>query len=165
MSKKTPLQKRTRQSLDTPSPLRQPTKRPKPAVDVNEKLQARLCIQPFHRVDWSLGDFLYHLFSHKDKDEQPLHRSPRHGIITQIFLSGRSTHSVSEILDTWLTSLDGRGYPDQILFDTMTPYAAAGADCVCCTLAAKKIRHEFLSTFGPNSGPNHMKQNAGMNFE
>ncbi|KAJ7445369.1 hypothetical protein B0H11DRAFT_1618159, partial [Mycena galericulata] len=105
---------------DTPSPNQQPTKRARPSLDTREKLHKFFDL--LHELDWTLGEFLYHVFAHKDEDNNTIHRSARHGIICQHFLSGNTNHRVSEILEAWLTSPDGRGFTDQLMFDTLTPY-------------------------------------------
>ncbi|KAJ7508161.1 hypothetical protein B0H11DRAFT_2185164 [Mycena galericulata] len=93
MSVTTPLQKRKDRSsgvpTDTPSPNQQPTKRGRPSLDTREKLHKFFDL--LHELDWTLGEFLYHVFAHKDEDNNTIHRSSRHGIICQHFLSGNTS--------------------------------------------------------------------------
>ncbi|KAJ6453425.1 hypothetical protein C8R47DRAFT_1168225 [Mycena vitilis] len=81
---------------ETQSPSRKPLKRPKPAVDVRDKIHRVLDL--FAELDWTLGDFLFHMFVHMDEDDVPISRSPRHGIVCQRFLAGTAKHTVPEIL-------------------------------------------------------------------
>ncbi|KAJ7699248.1 hypothetical protein B0H17DRAFT_1256751 [Mycena rosella] len=122
MSGETPRRKRKDRSaglpMDTPSPSGQTPKRPRPSLDVRAKLHKIFDL--LDEVDWTVGDFLHHMFVHADTDKKPIHRSPRHAIICQRFLSGRTTHSVARILEAWMTSPDSHGYEDQVLFDTET---------------------------------------------
>ncbi|KAJ7779878.1 hypothetical protein B0H16DRAFT_1830349, partial [Mycena metata] len=73
-------------------------------------------------LDWTLGDFLHHTFTHQDADKNHIPRSQRHGNIVQRFLSGSTNHNVAEIVHSWLTSPDGRGVRDADMFDVETPY-------------------------------------------
>ena len=59
-------------------------------------------------MDWTIGEFLYHLFRLRDKHGQLLHRSQRHGTIVGMFLSGATRHSAAEIISFWLKDEAGR---------------------------------------------------------
>ncbi|KAJ6506522.1 hypothetical protein C8R45DRAFT_816656 [Mycena sanguinolenta] len=61
---------------------------------------------------------MHHLFAHKD-----VHRSKRHGIIVERYLSGRNNFSIGGILHHWLTSPDGAGHNDDpFMYSLTTPY-------------------------------------------
>ncbi|KAJ7127279.1 hypothetical protein C8R43DRAFT_897578 [Mycena crocata] len=108
--------------LDTPSPQGAPPKRAKPALDTTQKLDAMFSL--LSDLDWSLGEFLHHLFAHKDDENSRISRSQRHGLIVQNFLGGKSTFTVSHIIDAWMTSPYGRGHDELPMFDTETPYSS-----------------------------------------
>ncbi|KAJ7289648.1 hypothetical protein C8J57DRAFT_1430275 [Mycena rebaudengoi] len=75
-----------------------------------------------HSLDWTLGDFLFHTFAHQDDQNTHIPRSIRHGAIVHPFLAGLTTHTVAEIIQSWLTSPDGRGFSDDTLFQTDVQY-------------------------------------------
>ncbi|KAJ7115602.1 hypothetical protein C8R43DRAFT_1138060 [Mycena crocata] len=129
MDIETPSQKRkerpTVDPLDTPSPCGQAPKRPRPLT---------------------LGDFLFHTFAHRDEENTPLHRSARHGIITQRFLAGNTTHTVAEIVEAWITSPDGRGYADQPMFDMDNPYLTIRPVRQALTGFAAQMSGDYLRT-------------------
>ncbi|KAJ7143648.1 hypothetical protein C8R46DRAFT_853149, partial [Mycena filopes] len=69
-------------------------------------------------MGWTLGDFMHHVFAHRD-----VHRSKRHASIVQRYLSGRSRRAITDVLDSWLTSPDDAGYDqDDLMYNTTTPY-------------------------------------------
>ena len=76
-----------------------------------------------------------------DSEITPIPRSQRQGLIVEAYLSGRSTYTVSGILEAWLTSPYGRGHSDQLMFDTETPY-----------LSILPVRYA-LSAFAPQICP------------
>jgi hypothetical protein len=105
---------------DTPSPHGQTPKRLKPSYDTNEKLDQVFDL--LQNLDWTLGDFLFHMFVHQDDENHHIPRSIRHGAIVHPFLAGLTTHTVAEIIHSWITSPDGRGSTDDTLFCTDVPY-------------------------------------------
>ncbi|KAJ7739732.1 hypothetical protein B0H14DRAFT_3168007 [Mycena olivaceomarginata] len=60
-------------------------------------------------LDWTIGEFFHHLFSHKDEDNISISRSQSHGLIVQNFLAGKTNYTVSHIIDLWMTSPYGSG--------------------------------------------------------
>ncbi|KAJ7267142.1 hypothetical protein C8J57DRAFT_1068065 [Mycena rebaudengoi] len=123
MSFDTPQKRKERAPVgpqDTPSPRGQTPKRPKPCYDTAEKLDQIFSL--LHSLDWTLGDFLFHTFAHQDEKNTHIPRSIRHGAIVHPFLAGLTTHTVAEIIQSWLTSPDGRGFSDDTLFQTDVPY-------------------------------------------
>ncbi|KAJ6592012.1 hypothetical protein B0H10DRAFT_2233056 [Mycena sp. CBHHK59/15] len=119
----TASQKRKERSsvlLDTPSPQGQTPKRQKLALTTHQKLDKLFDL--LKEMEWTLGETLHHLFAHRDSENYPIPRSQRQGLIVEVYLSGRSTYTVSGILEAWLTSPYGRGHSNQLMFDTETPY-------------------------------------------
>jgi hypothetical protein len=106
-----------RDPLDSPTPPAQLPKRLKPCLTEEEKLE-KLFDFLKHDLDWTVGDALHHVFTHRAADYNHIPRSLRHGNIVQRYLSGKTTHSVSEIIHSWLTSPDGRGVRDDELLST-----------------------------------------------
>ncbi|KAF8237462.1 hypothetical protein L208DRAFT_1247399, partial [Tricholoma matsutake] len=53
-------------------------------------------------------EILFHVFQDKDQDGPIIEREQSHGNTVQSFLSGRSKHSRSDILDIWWHHRDGR---------------------------------------------------------
>ncbi|KAJ7803573.1 hypothetical protein B0H14DRAFT_2384420 [Mycena olivaceomarginata] len=119
-------------TCNTPSPVQKPYKHTKPSLDTHEKLDKVLDLHD--ELDWTLGDFLFHMFAHRDDDHQPLHRSKRQDINSQ----------ASEILEAWLTSPDGRGYNDQLMYDTETPYLSIRPVRHPLTAFATQISGDYL---------------------
>ncbi|KAJ7429297.1 hypothetical protein FB451DRAFT_963813, partial [Mycena latifolia] len=97
-------------------------------------------------LDWTLGDFLHHLFAHQDDGGLQIRRSQRHGLIVQHFLSGKTTHTVSDIITAWLTSPYGRGHADEPLFETETSYLAIRPVRQALTAFAVQKSGEFLGS-------------------
>ncbi|KAJ7108021.1 hypothetical protein C8R43DRAFT_1140157 [Mycena crocata] len=119
----TPASKRKERSslpTDTPSPQGQTPKRQKAVLGVSGKLNQLFDL--LKEFNWTLGEMMHHLFVHRDSEGEKIPRTQRHGNLVETYLSGRTTHTISEILDAWLTSPYGRGYSDQLLFETDTPY-------------------------------------------
>ena len=58
-------------------------------------------------VNWTLGDFFYHLFRYQDQDGDPVYRSPRHASYINQFLNGTSGKGFGFILDTWMRPMEG----------------------------------------------------------
>ncbi|KAF7346929.1 hypothetical protein MVEN_01445300 [Mycena venus] len=105
--------------LETPSPTGAPPKRRKPALDTSEKLKKIFAL--LKDLDWTIGEFFHHLFSHKDEDNIPISRSQSHGLIVQNFLAGKTNYTVSDIINLWMTSPYGSGH-DERMFETETSY-------------------------------------------
>ncbi|KAJ8509453.1 hypothetical protein ONZ45_g8391 [Pleurotus djamor] len=63
-------------------------------------------------MDWTLGELNYHLYAWRQADKQPIRHSKRHAAYVQKYLSGHTDFSVSDVLDSWLTSPYGRMKPD-----------------------------------------------------
>ncbi|KAJ7444410.1 hypothetical protein B0H11DRAFT_1616710, partial [Mycena galericulata] len=93
---------------------------------------------------WRLGEALHHIFAHKDSEDNTIHRSQRHGSIMESYLSGKTKYTVSGILEAWLTSPYGRGYPDRLMFDTATPYSEIRTVRQALTAFAAQSCSDFL---------------------
>ena len=105
--------------IDTPSPQGQTPKRQKPALSTHQKLDQIFNL--LKDLDWTLGEALHHIFAHRDSENNQVSRSQRQGAIVETYLSGRSSCTVSGILEAWFTSPYGR-HSDQSMFETETPY-------------------------------------------
>ncbi|KAJ7886240.1 hypothetical protein B0H14DRAFT_2163910, partial [Mycena olivaceomarginata] len=57
---------------------------------------------------WTLGCFMHNTFRTKDTKGNEIHRSPTHSQMVSIFLAGRSTTTVADILFEWMANPDGR---------------------------------------------------------
>ncbi|KAJ7886511.1 hypothetical protein B0H13DRAFT_1889227 [Mycena leptocephala] len=98
------------------SPPHQDSKRQKNVHETSDKLDKIFDV--LNEVEWTLGDFLHHVFAHKD-----VHRSKRHATIVQRYLSGKGSQRIGGILEAWLTSPDDAGYDQEdSLYSTSTPY-------------------------------------------
>ncbi|KAF7334027.1 hypothetical protein MVEN_02307900 [Mycena venus] len=102
------------------SPSKQASKRQKAKYEdlpMTEKLDK--IFDAFKKVGWTLGDFLHHVFAHRD-----VHRSKRHAAIVQRYLSGKGSRHVGNILESWLSSPDDAGYDQgDFMYTTATPYS------------------------------------------
>ncbi|KAJ7703574.1 hypothetical protein B0H17DRAFT_912268, partial [Mycena rosella] len=86
-------------------------------------------------VSWTLGDFLHHVFAHRD-----VHRSKRHATIVQRYLSGKSPRNIAGVLESWLTSPDDAGYDQEATsYQTATPYTEIPHARSCLTSFAAQI--------------------------
>jgi hypothetical protein len=95
----------------------------------------------FKSLGWSLGEFMHHLFAHKD-----VHRSQRHGNIVQRYLSGRNFFNVAEILEAWFTSPDGAGNDlESEMFTLTTPYTElAHVRSVLTAFSAQIVKKKLI---------------------
>lgn len=59
-------------------------------------------------MSWTIGELLHHLFVWTDPRKDGPKRSSRHGLIVKKYLSGTTKYGVSEVLDHWFTSPDGK---------------------------------------------------------
>jgi hypothetical protein len=85
-------------------------------LSVQEKLDKVFDL--FKELEWTLSEFMHHAFAHKD-----VHRSKRHGVIVERYLSGQNKFTVGGILHDWLTSPDGAGRDDDPSMYSLTiPY-------------------------------------------
>ncbi|THH05249.1 hypothetical protein EW146_g9952 [Bondarzewia mesenterica] len=78
---------------------------------IEEKLSAVLNLLK-DDVRWTLGEFLYYVFRVEAEDGK-VHRSRRHAGMVSRFLQGKTDHTVSDILDAWLRTPDGRPRSDE----------------------------------------------------
>lgn len=53
---------------------------------------------------WSIGDFLYYVFSMHDRKEKPFEPTPRHIQMVAKFLTGETDVGTSKVLELWLRS-------------------------------------------------------------
>ncbi|KAJ7863295.1 hypothetical protein B0H14DRAFT_2178383, partial [Mycena olivaceomarginata] len=104
----------------SPTPTGQLPKCPKPSLTAAEKLYK--LFDAIHDVDWTLGDFLHHVFTHQDEDKTHVFCSQHHGNIVQHYFSGNEMHGVGQIVQSWLTSPDSCSIDEANLFDVETPY-------------------------------------------
>ena len=58
-------------------------------------------------VNWSLGDFFYHLFRYQDEDGNAVHRSRQHASYINRFLNGTSGKGIGFVLDAWMRPAEG----------------------------------------------------------
>jgi hypothetical protein len=129
--------------LDSPNPAGQLPKRLKLSLAIAEKLDK--LFDAIHDLDWTLGDFLHHVFTHQDEDKTHIPRSQRHGNIVQRYISGNTTHGVGQIIESWLTSPDGRrGVDEADLFDIETPYREIKPVRVALTAFAAQACSDFI---------------------
>jgi len=70
-----------------------------PARSADEKLTFML--ESLKGINWTVSEFLYHLFRVKDKDNQRIHRTQSHGIIISKFLSGQTRYTPIQIIKEW----------------------------------------------------------------
>jgi hypothetical protein len=82
--------------LDSPTPTGQLPKCPKPSLTTAEKLYK--LFDAIHHVDWTLGDFLHHVFTHQDEDKTHVFCSQHHGNIVQHYFSGNKMHGAGQIV-------------------------------------------------------------------
>ncbi|KAI9062338.1 hypothetical protein FKP32DRAFT_1574058, partial [Trametes sanguinea] len=59
-------------------------------------------------MNWTVADFLYHLFRLEDERGHNVRRDPRHGTVVGTFLAGGMRHTVADILSMWLHDQAGR---------------------------------------------------------
>ncbi|KAF8147032.1 hypothetical protein K438DRAFT_1989998 [Mycena galopus ATCC 62051] len=130
--------------LDTPSPQGNPPKRRKPSLDTTQKLDAVFSL--LSDLDWRLGEFLHHLFSHKDGEGVRISRSQRHGNTVQNFLAGKTMFTVSHIIHAWMTSPDGRGHDEMPLFETERSYLDIGPVRQALAAFAAQNTGDFLGS-------------------
>lgn len=115
-----PTQKRRK---DEDSPSKQERKRQRSvAEDLSPQQKLDKVFDLFREMHWTLVEFMHHTFAHKD-----VHRSQRHGIIVQRYLTGQNCHTVSGVLDAWLTSSDGAGHDyESLMFNPIIPFINIG---------------------------------------
>ncbi|KAF8149764.1 hypothetical protein K438DRAFT_1779115 [Mycena galopus ATCC 62051] len=119
----TPASPTKRKKVSNPSNPNSPSKPdPKRQKNVHESLSIAEKLDKvfnvFDELGWSLGDFMVHVFAHRD-----VNRSIRHGTLVQRYLAGRNARCIAEVLELWLSSPDDAGYEqEEPMFSTTTPY-------------------------------------------
>jgi hypothetical protein len=91
-------------------------------------------------LDWTIGEFFHHLFSHKDEDNISISRSQSHGLIVQNFLAGKTNYTVSYIIDLWMTSLYGSGTTSAFRDRNPVPRYPAGSTGTNSLCRPSKLR-------------------------
>ncbi|KAJ3005457.1 hypothetical protein NUW54_g4331 [Trametes sanguinea] len=78
----------------------------KKRMNGREKLTSTL--DHLKAINWTIADFLYHLFRLKDERGQEVRRDSRHGTIVGTFLAGGMRHTAAEVVSMWLQDQVGR---------------------------------------------------------
>lgn len=124
-----------------------------------EKLEAVL--DYLHDLNWTLSEFLYHLFRLKDEQGQPVHRSPSQGITVQKFLSGKTTYKPIQIVDFWLRDPAGAPAKDSSAYSDMFSlgavyldlgYARPALTSMAMQLCSQKLLAEMRKAVRGSSG-------------
>ncbi|KAJ6480404.1 hypothetical protein C8R45DRAFT_1155471 [Mycena sanguinolenta] len=93
-------------------------KRPRSSAEKIESI-----LESIRDQGWTLGEFLYRVFDHQGRQGS---RSPSHAQIVSLFLAGRGTYTVSDILSCWMASPDGvlSAHDPNLadMYSTDTPY-------------------------------------------
>lgn len=92
---------------------------------VAEKLE--LIFIALTNANWTLSEFLYHMFQTKDETGKDIHRTKQHSKYSQHFLEGKGRYTPAMVLDCWFRSPDGRlSLPStsntSLMYSTSTPY-------------------------------------------
>ncbi|KAJ7574896.1 hypothetical protein C8J56DRAFT_802350 [Mycena floridula] len=129
---------------ESPTPAKKTRKPPK---SHSKKLE--IILASIQSVDWTLGDFLFHLFQWKDKNGKTILRSASLGKTVEHFLAGHTTHFPGEILESWLTCPDGRvgDFRDDDgfqMYSTVTPFTEIKPVRQCLTSFAAQISRDKL---------------------
>lgn len=113
-------------------------------------------------MDWSLPDFLYHLFLFgKDNTGHKVNRSRRHAASVSRFLQGRSSYSPGQILHLWYTNPDGKMANDphatSLMFSTALSYheikpVRAMLTSFAAQVIKKKLNKEAEAAVRPSNG-------------
>lgn len=109
-------------SSDIPAVPRDATPRRR-GLNPQEKLAAVLGF--FHEINWTLSEFLYHLFRLRDEHGKPVHRSSSQGLTVQKFLSGQARYKPIEIIDFWFRDPVGAPPKDSPAYGDMFSLKAA----------------------------------------
>ncbi|KAH9934138.1 uncharacterized protein B0H18DRAFT_841114, partial [Fomitopsis serialis] len=105
-------------------------------------------------IDWTLSQFLHHLFRVRDENQQPIHRTQSHGLMVRRFLSGQSKYKPISIIDSWLHDHAGRpdpNSPDDLMYSldkpfTEIPSARAAITSMVVQLCHQKLLKEMRKT-------------------
>ncbi len=118
-------------------------------ITAEEKLEAIL--EDLRRMNWTVGELLYHLFRTHDKKGQRVRRSNSHGSVVGRFLSGSTTYKPIQIVDFWLQDPAGRTHrkdPEhELMYSPTTPYgtikhARQALTAMCVQLCEKRMLRE-----------------------
>jgi len=168
----------TRQSLTSPSP------KLKRANDENldfslpvlkkSKYTARrtpedkleVIFKALQDVNWTLGDFLYHLFRQQDEKGQPVRRSQKHASYVHKLLSGccgTAGKGIGFILDAWFQSGEEDGAERSMHFTMSVPYrnirsARPALTSFAAQVVKKELVQEAEAAVQPRSGLHAMQQ-------
>lgn len=100
-----------------------PQKRVAPRTD-SQKIEAVLAA--IKQQGWTFVDFLHNVFRAQDDAGKHTNRSQTHSQMVATFLGGRAKRTVSDILNAWMTSPDGRLSANSsdrtLMYSTGTPY-------------------------------------------
>ena len=85
-------------------------------------------LDAINETNWSLADFLYFTFRVKDEktDDGVVHRTKRHASAVGRFMRGQDKYVVSDILQCWFQTPDGRPRTPsehEQMYSTSTPYS------------------------------------------
>ncbi|KAJ7086886.1 hypothetical protein B0H15DRAFT_757408, partial [Mycena belliarum] len=98
-----------------------PTKRPKPnptsshaSAGSSQRRSPRTDTQKIEVIlgtikdqNWTFASFLFNIFRIKDTNGNEINRSPTHSQMVSIFLAGRASKTVGNIVSEWMAHPDG----------------------------------------------------------
>ena len=109
-------------------------------------------------ANWTVGDLLHYLF-YVETGEKEIQCSHTHAAYVQHYLTGKTKHHPSEILDTWLKSPNGRIPNDSQhqhnMYDLDVLYLEIKAVCPAITsFATQVVRRKLIIEVNVAVGPN-----------
>jgi hypothetical protein len=101
-------------------------------------------LDAINETNWSLADFLYFTFRVKDEktNDGVVHRTKQHASAVGRFMRGQDKYVISDILQCWFRSPDGRLRTlseHEQMYSTSTPYSGIRAARPAITLFAAQI--------------------------
>ena len=168
----------TRQSLTSPSPKRKRAndenldsslpvlKKSKYTARRSPEDKLEVVFKALQDVNWTLGDFLYHLFRQQDEKGNLVRRSQKHASYVHKLLSGRcgtSGKGVRFILNAWFQSGEEEDAEQLMHFTTSVLYqnirsARPALTSFAAQLVKKKLVQEAEAAVQPRSGLHAMQQ-------
>ncbi|KAF8811788.1 hypothetical protein BYT27DRAFT_7336050 [Phlegmacium glaucopus] len=124
-----------------------------------EKLQDIL--KEIQAAGWTLGEFLHHVFSTKDKAGNMVHREKSHALYASRFLQGDTQYTPATILEAWYNHPDARRSKDsadgQEMYSTSTPFTQianvrAAMSSFAVQVVEAKLVKEAQAAVLPTSG-------------
>ncbi|KAF8152779.1 hypothetical protein K438DRAFT_1477476, partial [Mycena galopus ATCC 62051] len=111
---------------------------------------------------WSLGDFMVHVFAHRD-----VNRSIQHGTLVQRYLAGRNARCIAEVLELWLSSPDDAGYEqEEPMFSTTTPYTQIHhARAALTSFAAQIVKTKLVKDIRAANMKAVIQSNQGLLYD